>query len=360
MTEARDCFERALARLESVPACAEASRVHYSLAYLLFSQRQLDAATKHAQTSLEIARQVGDRRGMADAFRTMGIIANERGEADLSQTHLTRSLGLYRELGDLVRIVQSCNNLGVNHQARGEMDQALSLLQEGLQLAQRIGDTRDEALLLTTTAELYLNQGRWPLAIEHLERALHLAEASGTISRLIEAHWLLGVAHGRSGDLEAAQEHLKKAETQGRLTSFLRYAPRIYLDLARLCATEGKPDQARQHVEQAEAAAGPQPADLFLGHLHHSRGYLAARMGEWDAAIAQFESSLRYLEQAAQIAQVGKTHLELGSAYAQRGHEGDRGHAREHLMAALAILSRIEAHRFVDAARAELKELGGL
>ena len=37
--------------------------------------------------------------------------------------------------------------------------------------------------------------------------------------------------------------------------------------------------------------------------------------------------------------------------------EHDRGHAREHLMAALAILDRIEAHRFVELAQAKLGQL---
>jgi class 3 adenylate cyclase/tetratricopeptide (TPR) repeat protein len=355
--EAQDCFDRALDRLEALPPLAEASRIHYCLASLSFMRHELDEATRHAQTSLQIAQQVDDRRGMADAFRTMGGISNARGEPALRQQYDARSLELYRELGDWMRIAQACNNLGGSYQWSGQMDRALALYQEGLQIAQRIGDTRDEALLLTTTAEVYLDQGRWALAIEHLERALFLAQESGTVSRQVEAHWLLGAANERVGHLDEAWQHLEAAEAQSRGTSHWRFAPRIYLDLARLCATEGTADRARLYIEQAIQAAGPAPADLFLGHLLGCRGYLYACTGDWDAAIEHLEKSLDYFERAELIAQVGVTRLELGRAYVRRGRAGDHGGARKHLQAALSTLSQIGARRYVAMAKAQLELL---
>lgn len=240
----------------------------------------------------------------------------------------------------------------------GEMGQALALFQEGVQITQRIGDTRDEALLLTTTAELYLDQGRWSLAIEHLERALLLAQESGTVARLIEAHWLLGAANERAGHLEEARQHLESAEAQSRKTSHWRFAPRIYLDLARLCTTEGQHDRAQGHILQAVDAAGPGPPHLFLGHLHGCRGYMHACLDEWDAAIEQLEKGLDYMRRAELIVQEAQARLDLGTAYANRGQEGDRGRAHEHLRAALATFRRIEAKRFVAMARVQLVQLG--
>jgi tetratricopeptide (TPR) repeat protein len=256
-----------------------------------------------------------------------------------------------------MRIVQACNNLGGSYQWRGEMDQALALFGEGLQIAQRIGDTRDEALLLTTTAELYLDQGRYALAIDHLERALLLAQESGTVSRLIEAQWLLGVAHQQAGHLEQARQHLETAKTQSRETSYLRFMPRIYLDLARLEAAQGRCARAQRAIEQAVQAAGSDPPDLFMGHLHGGYGTFYACRRDWDATIEHLGKSLVYLERAAVAALVGRTHLDLGTAYTNRGHADDRGHARTHLQAALATFQQIEACRFVAMAQVRLDQL---
>jgi predicted ATPase/class 3 adenylate cyclase len=358
LEQAERRFAWALAQLEDLPPLAEGSRIHYSQAYLLVSRRRLEAATQHAQTSLEIAQQVGDTRGMADALRTLGGISNARGESDYSHQCHARSLELYRELGDLMRIVQACNNLGGSYRRRGEMDMALSLLEEGLQIAQRIGDSREEALLLTTTAELYLDQGLWSQAIDYLERALPLAKRSGTVSRQIEAHWLLGVAYRQAGNLDAAQRHLDAAEAQGRETSYLRFAPNVHLDMARLCAARGNCDQAQRHVARAVQAAGPEPADLFVGQLYSCQGKLAACRRNWDTAIQHLEKSLEHLERAAVATRVGRTRLELGAAYANRGQAGDRGHARAHLSAALATFRKIKARRFVAMAQVQIGQLG--
>jgi tetratricopeptide (TPR) repeat protein len=257
-----------------------------------------------------------------------------------------------------MRILSACNNLGVRCRQQGEMDRALALFQEGIQIAQRIGDTRDEALLLNSTAELYLDQGYWSQAIEHLDRSLLLAQGSGTVARLIEARWLLGVAHERAGHLQEARQHLEAAESQSRETSHWRFAPRIYLDLARLCATEDRRDQAQRHIGQAAEIAGPDPANLFRGHLHGCHGYLYARDGDWNATIEQLEKSLACLERADLTAQVAQVRLELGKAYVNRGQEGDRGRAHEHLREALATFRRIEARRFMAMARVQLARLG--
>jgi tetratricopeptide (TPR) repeat protein len=347
-----------LAHLDALPPCAEGSRIHHCLSSLGFYQHRWEAATEHAQISLEIAQQVGDKRGMADAYRALGSVASERGETVLGQECHVRSLELYRELGDLMRIASACNNLGTGHRMLGEMDRALALFQEGIQITRRIGDTRDEAMLLTTTAELYLDQGRWSLAIEHLERAQLLASESGTVGRLIEARWLLGAANERAGHLEEARRYLEKAESKSRETAHWRFAPRIYLDLARLCAMEGKSAQAQHHIKEAEEAAGPAPADLFLGHLHGCRGTLHACLQEWEAAIEQLEKSLEYMERAGLTVQVAQARLDLGTAYANRGQAGDRGRAREHLRVALVTFRRIEARRFAAMARAQLSRLG--
>ena len=55
---------------------------------------------------------------------------------------------------------------------------------------------------------------------------------------------------------------------------------------------------------------------------------------------------------------MGRAFLDLGTAYANRGRAGDRGHARAYLDAALATLNQIEADRFVAVAQEQLKQLG--
>jgi tetratricopeptide (TPR) repeat protein len=344
--------------LSSLSPLPETSRVHSGLAYLFISMNRLDEAAKHAHASLEISDPIQDIRGLADANKAMANILYYRGELEAACGYFERSLALYRELGDLPRTAQGCNNVGDNYRRLGQMDRALEHLNEGLELARRIGDTRDEALLLYTTAELFLDQGRWEEAIAHLERALPLAQESGAAIVIIEAHRILGSAYQGVGQLEDARRCLEAAETLSLDTQHLRFMPQIYLGLARLHATQANFDAARKYIQLAVDAAGTEPSDVFLGLMHRCSGYLHGLRGNWDDAVAYLEESLKSLEQANLPAEVGKTRLSLGMAYANRGAENDRGRACEQLLAALSTFRQIDARGYVAQVEEWLKEVG--
>jgi adenylate cyclase len=357
LTAAQEHYETALARLNSLPPLAEASRVHYGLAVLFMTKNRWDKAAEHTNASFEISRQVDDARGLADATKMMGIIAARQGKLEEACAQFERSLALYRELDDLARAANTYNNLGNSYRELGQMGQALGYLNQGLELARRIGDTRDEANLLVTTAELLLDQGQWATAVAHLEQAMPLAEESGVAARIVEVHSILGVAYEGMGQWAEAQRHLDIAAVLARDTQSLQFAPRIYLDLARLKAARGEFDAAWRDIQAAREAAGPEPSDAFLGFTQRCYGQVHSQRGDWDDAVACLEESLRLLERANLPAEVGKTHLSLGTAYARRGQEGDTGRAREQLRAALSIFQQIEARGYLAQVETRLQEL---
>jgi class 3 adenylate cyclase/tetratricopeptide (TPR) repeat protein len=355
---AREYYEMALASLSTSGTLSEAGRIHYGLAYLLAQKHQVEEAATHAHQGLEIARRIDDRRGLADAYRVMGIIALHQGDLRTACRHDERSLELYRQVGDLPRMVQACNNVGDSCRLLGEVDRALARLEEGLDVARRIGDTRDEALLLQTTAELFLDQGRWEEAIASLERALSVAVESGVKSRILDTHRVLGVAYQMVNRLDEARQHLTTAQQLMKETEQLQFAPRLHLDLACLCANEGRYHEARDCIRKAREAAGAGPSDAFLGPMHACLGHLGALQGEWNGAVTHLEKSLRHLERAHLLGEVAKTHLSLGRALGSREREGDRGRACKQLLAALSLFRQMKARGYVAEVDRHLERLG--
>jgi tetratricopeptide (TPR) repeat protein len=360
LAQAQEYYEAALARVNDLPLLAETSRVNYCLAYLFSSRNQLEEASRHARASLEISRKLNDHKGLADAHRVMSIIADQRGDVEADCAHCERSLELYRQVGDLPRIVVACNNVGDSYRLLGQMDRALERLNEGLEIARRIGGTRDEASLLQTMAELLLDQGNWQLAVEQSERAVTAAVESGVASRIIEAHRVLGAACEAVGRLEDARRYLETAETLMRETQQSRFAPAICLALAQVSATRGELREARKYLGQALEAAGSEASDAFLGLVHRCQGYLQGCGNNWTDALAHLERSLTLLESANLPVEVGRTCLSLGTAYANRGQEGDRGRACEHLIAALSIFEQMGAQGYVAQVQMRLEESGCL
>jgi tetratricopeptide (TPR) repeat protein len=160
------------------------------------------------------------------------------------------------------------------------------------------------------------------------------------------------------GRLEDARQHLETSETMMRETQQFRFAPRIYLDLASLNAAQDAYDEAQECIRLAQEAAGEHPSDAFLGLMHACSGKLDARRGQWDDAVAHFERSTGFLQQAHLLGEVAKTNLRLGMAYLSRGREGDRGRACEQLLAALSLFRQMQARGYLAWVRARLDELG--
>jgi tetratricopeptide (TPR) repeat protein len=358
LAEARQHYQAALERLNSCPHSIEASRIHFGLSSLLISSDQLDEAARHASTSLAIARQLGDRRGLADANKALGVIAVQRGDVGAACQYDSRSLELYRELGDLPRTSQACNNLGDTYRLLGQMNRALESLGAGLEIAQRIGDKRDEALLLTTIAQVHLDRGEWETALANLEEALPLTQQIGVVTGLIEVHWVMGEAYQGARRIAAARHHLQKAEELSLESHHRQFLPQIHLSWASLALLQGELEEVRSRLSMALDAAGTQPSDGFLGCLHRCHGQLQCRYGDFDRAASHLARSLEYFDRAGLLVEAGKTHLSLGTARAGRGEEDDRGRACEHWLAARSIFSQVGATGHLAQAEECLEQQG--
>ena len=340
---AKELLEGALTRLARGPVSAEASRVHFALSSLFFLRNQLAEAESQAGASLGVSNQVADVRGLADANKALAIIAVNRGDIEAAIQHDQESLERYRELGDLPRTALACNNLGDSLRLMGRTSRAMEFLAEGLEIARRIGDTREETVILTSLAEVAIDRGDWEKALEYLDQALPLAEESGVVHNLTDVHWLLGSAYEGLGRLDDAGKHLSMAESLCRDTERLQLMPQIYLDQARVRVSRGTFDEAERLIKLALEAAGPQPSSVLLGVASRCSGYLDKQRGLLDGAVSHLEESLERLEGTKLPVEIAKTRQSLGTAYASRGAEGDRGRACEHLLAARSAFERSEA-----------------
>lgn len=93
-------------------------------------------------------------------------------------------------------------------------------------------------------------------ALESARRALHLADEFArthfSFERdYIRAHWLLGAAHRGTGQANEAECHLNEALERCRRINLVEFEADILIDLARLRAATGAPDDAQRLAEKA-------------------------------------------------------------------------------------------------------------
>jgi predicted ATPase/DNA-binding NarL/FixJ family response regulator len=100
------------------------------------------------QESLEIYRQLNDRKRMGGIHRDLGWSAMRTGDYQLAQNHLEKNLTLAQETGDKTGLIYAYSGLGEVSMRRGEYTRASDLLEKGLSLSRELQDKWLEATIL--------------------------------------------------------------------------------------------------------------------------------------------------------------------------------------------------------------------
>ena len=95
-----------------------------------------------------------------------------------------------------------------------------------------------------------------PSALSSARRALELADETARTHHpyerdYIRAHWLLEAAHRVAGEHKEAERHLHEALERCRRINNVEQEADILIDLARLRAATGAPDEAGRLAEKA-------------------------------------------------------------------------------------------------------------
>jgi DNA-binding SARP family transcriptional activator len=136
-------------------------------------------AKRLATEALGLAERSRDRRALAQAHNILGILA--AGSAG-AKTHLETSVSLAKELGDREAHVAALNNLALAHRRAGELDRARELTDQALVECEALGDRHRSAALHNNLADIFRAQGNEAEAMRHLKRAVRLFSEIGEAS----------------------------------------------------------------------------------------------------------------------------------------------------------------------------------
>lgn len=191
------------------------------LSRLCLSRKQYSEAIDRSQRALILARQVGDRLGVANALANLGysqVLAAqqvERLDADLSQQamgYLEQGLELSQQLGDRQSLALCYYSLGLAYVLLEQPSGAVGYLLKGLEAAQSSGDLFLQGLNWAALAEAYYRLQDW-------RRAVTMGAIAAYVLQQIEAsEWrqaagVLSILRGQLGE-EAFEGLLSRGRSQ--------------------------------------------------------------------------------------------------------------------------------------------------
>jgi DNA-binding NtrC family response regulator/tetratricopeptide (TPR) repeat protein len=192
-------LERARALSEDLGDEARRARALYWLGRVEYVRGNFPTAIDFANRSLEIADRLGDEALAAPSVNLMGRVYWWSDLPRASQM-LERNIEQMRRLGDKREEATAAGFAGMVFGRRGQFERGLAHANYGLQIAQEIRNPFAEAAAYNYRATVRAHMGECAEAIEDYEEARRVAEGVGDLFRIMMVKFLEGQAYTMMGE----------------------------------------------------------------------------------------------------------------------------------------------------------------
>jgi len=273
--EGRTWLEGMLERTDGTDRSAARDLALVGAGWLAWAEGDYAAASPRTEESLSIARERGDKRGIANRGSVLGLVRIGQRNNAAAFPLLEESRTLYKELGDVWGEANMLYLLGMAAYFSGDRAGARAHYEESLRLFQEQGDVFGVTLLVSALEAVLLPQGEEETARSLYEQSLPLLQASRDRGRLgiilinIGDSWL----HQYGGEQQAKtlyQQGLPLWQDMQRVDNGFGIV-RGLAGLAEVAAAQGQ-------AERAGRLFGA--ADRLLLSASHYRDDLNSRVAE--------------------------------------------------------------------------------
>ncbi|MET0625958.1 MAG: tetratricopeptide repeat protein [Pyrinomonadaceae bacterium] len=259
----------------------------------------------------------GNQSGAADALDTAQKLYEQGNKKEgESSVHYQR--------GRLLMNVQQKRS-----EAKPEFERALALAREAKNTHLQVQSLLQLALTQTDTAE----------AQKNAQEGYDLAHASSMNDQVANAYITQGIVlFTRLGNAVEAEANYNRALQFAAGNKLKRYEALAYTNLANLCESKGRLDEAEKYAEKGRdfymESGYPAEADrssIIIGRV-------MKRRGDYDGALRLFEELLRSAERSADVMQTANLRRECGAVLnAQERYAQALPHYEQTLAAALTL-----------------------
>jgi predicted ATPase/DNA-binding CsgD family transcriptional regulator len=266
MHEGYRWLEKALVSSEVSPSLR--AKTLYAAANFSFFQGDYNRAAALCEESLELFRELGDKRSIALVLNGLSHVALVEHRYDVVRRLSEENLLLARELGDRWKTAEALFLSVYGYLAQGEYSTARAAAEENLAWHRELGEPR--ALAHATYAV-----GRVAYKQNDLEAAYSLYKESLALARDIDEQWLITACLVGLGEVVAAQgKHAWAARLWGAEEALHKTIRARCLYVVRLPDEEAVAATRARLGEEAFAAAWAQGRTMTVEQV------LAARQGE--------------------------------------------------------------------------------
>jgi tetratricopeptide (TPR) repeat protein len=206
------------------------------------TQGALDKALEYYITSLKIYESLDNKEGIATTKNNISTIYSIKKDFGQAMKYLEESYSLFVELKDEDKIIGSMNNLGNLHSEIQLYEKAMQYFSQAYQLSEKKGVAFADPL--NNIGNLYFRQGNYSRAVEFYEKALVLEREKSDRLAILNTITNLGITYTKAKQPKPAQVYLTEAEALSQELQAFSFLPAIYKSVAENYSIQGKYKEA--------------------------------------------------------------------------------------------------------------------
>ncbi len=246
-------------------------------------------AIRYATEARTLAEKNNYLKGLAYAYKGLGMVYNIQGKATESIENYDHSLAIFDSLGDKRGQANILNNEGAVYFSQANTEKALELYLKGLQIAEQTTDSLRIATILVNIGGVYSNDSStYDKALDYYFKALPIARSLDDKALLGTLNVNIGEIYFFRNDLEKALKYFQESRVDYEGTENYPYAVnyigKVYQGRKEYETAIRYHNQALEYAKKLDASLDIAQSFLGLGDTYRSKGNFVEAINSYDKA----------------------------------------------------------------------------
>jgi tetratricopeptide (TPR) repeat protein len=187
---------------------------------------------KYAAPSLNLARKLNYKHGIANALNNLGFYYDHvEYNEDKALACYTEAADMQAALGNAPGLAAALINIGIIYEDKGQLEKALEIYHKGQEVSERSGDRMHEAKFLNITATVYEKQYLDKEALDANFKALKIQEEIGDLKNMPNSLTNIAGLYIKSKDYKKSEIYYLKALEVSKKINSKRWMAHSYYEL---------------------------------------------------------------------------------------------------------------------------------
>ncbi len=269
--------------------------IHYQKGYY-------KKALEYYHQSNDIKQAINDESGLAAGYNNIGLIHVNQGNYKKSIDYFIKSLEIKKSIKDTAGLAPSYNNIAMVYQAQGNLKKALNNYKKALNIDKQTNNKTGLASDYNNIGIIHYEQNNYNQALDYYMRSLTIKDSLGLTAKKSETYSNIGVAFMGKNNFKKAHQYFRESLVHDSLNGNRKGVMNSYFNLGKNNYHQKKYNQATTYLKKAQELArkiGTKPKLIkiykFLSKTAEAQGHYSKAL-DYHKSYVMHQDSLHEQE----------------------------------------------------------------